>query len=628
MSSTNLSLKNLLILVSGALLFTVVCGVSVFSYYTFEEFNYQEAIKFRSQQGQSTSLQVDEYLSNIEDKLAMIGLDIDYQDNKLNNEALIIALLAKLNRSAHGIAAYVALDNGLSFDHNGQYYADLNLNVDWYTKPKLTGKFVLTEPKFDEVLKTVVSSLSMPIMVHGKFIGVIGIDIASKTWQEIVTANVADGQVFLTNAHNSVLYAPYEDFLGKDFFSLRPVFRNFVNAHMQYARDDGKEFLATKISDSQYGVNVYTYETMAVILAPSRNMLTTSLLIAALCIAFSLVIIYLIVIKFIYVPIGGEPKDIQAILEHVSEGDLTLDVASEGDDTGIYAATVKMVANLKSVVGNINQQSHAVEQTSGELTALVEETKQSSDSQISQMAMTATAMNQMVSTVEEITRNAQLASTSASDAFEQARNGAQVTQQTAQIIESLGGDINAVSETIDKLRLETVNVGDVLDVIRDIAEQTNLLALNAAIEAARAGEQGRGFAVVADEVRSLASRTQQSIKQINSTIEELQSVAVSAVDSMQQSQSNTKEAIDMASEARESLGSILDSVDKIQDMNSQIATAAEEQNAVALEINQSVIEVNGLAKSTNENAETTNQSTQQLSKVVVELSAITSKFTL
>ncbi|MDN3684619.1 methyl-accepting chemotaxis protein [Vibrio sinaloensis] len=188
-------------------------------------------------------------------------------------------------------------------------------------------------------------------------------------------------------------------------------------------------------------------------------------------------------------------KEIQSIIERIANGDLTVNAVAKGGDTGIYAATVTMVEKkLKSVVGGINKQAMEVEHTSSELVSLVEETRQSSDQQILQMEMTATAMNEMVSTVEEISRNAQQASTSAHDAYGQAQNGADITNKTSLVMDALGQDINSVSKkTIDELRVETVNVGDVLGVIRDVADQTNLLALNAAIEAARAGEQGRGF---------------------------------------------------------------------------------------------------------------------------------------
>lgn len=628
MSSSNLSLKKLLLIVTGFLLFTVVCGVSIFNYVTFENLNQNEAAKFREQQGKSTSTYLDKYIADIELSLNMIASTVKYENNKVINPSLVTHMLYRLNQSAHGLAAYVAFEDGYIIDQSGKEHNNINLNNGWYSNPKSNRRFSITEPKYDETLKTVVSSFGLPLIKNQQLVGVIGIDITSEAWAELVAENVADGQVFLTDSQDKVLYAQNSDFLGKPFFSFRPMYRDFNQGQLQYKLDNGNEYLATKFSNSLYGINVYTYEDMNVILAPSNKMLTTSFIIAALCIVLSLIVIYLIIVNFIYVPIGGEPSEIQKILEHVAEGDLTIEASSQGDTTGVYAASIKMVENLKKVVGGINAQSRQVAQTSNQLTSLVAETKQSSDSQITQMEMTATATSEMVSTVEEISRNAQQASTSATDAFNQAQSGADVTRQTSQIIECLGNDINAVSQTIDKLRLETVNVGNVLGVIRDIADQTNLLALNAAIEAARAGEQGRGFAVVADEVRSLASRTQDSIEEINKTIEGLQSVAVAAVDSMQQSQVKTQDAIGMAAEARESLGSILQSVEKIQDMNSHIATAAEEQNAVTQEINQSVLEVNDLAKSTNDNAENTNQSTKQLLQVVEDLAAITAQFTV
>lgn len=628
MSLNNLSLKSLLIIAGGTLLFTVVTIVAVLNFYTFKDFNQHETVKFRQQQGKSISLNIDQYLADVEDKLNMINAAINYTNGKISNESVVVELLSKLNSSAGGAAAYIVFEDGTSIEQDGSHLTDIDINKEWYQETKSKRSFYITKPNYDSIVKQVVLSLTFPLMKAGEFIGVIGLDINSNIWNSIVSSNASDGNVFITDKDSNVLYAPYEEFLGKNLFEVRPVYRNFKNDVLQYQVDGGEEFIATKFSQSKYGITIYGYENMDIIIAPSKQMLNRSLIIVSVLVVLSLFIINFIVFRLVYIPVGGEPKDIQNILEQVADGNISVDLSNNGIDSGVFAATVKMADNLKRLVSNISQQSQSVEHTSEQLSALVDETKQSSDAQIAQLEMTATAMNQMVSTVEEISRNAQQASSSATDAFDQAQNGAAVTQESARIIGLLGNDINAVSQTIDQLRLETVNVGDVLGVIRGIADQTNLLALNAAIEAARAGEQGRGFAVVADEVRSLASRTQESIEQINRTIEGLQTAAHSAVESMQQSETNTQQAIGMATDARESLTAILDSVGKIQDMNSQIATAAEEQNAVAQEINQSVIEVNSLARTTNANAETTNQSTQQLSAVVERLTQITDKFTL
>ncbi|MFB9217129.1 methyl-accepting chemotaxis protein [Vibrio sinaloensis] len=625
---SKLSLKQLLTLIIGAVLFLTVCSLSLMNFKIFQDFNYEEAILFRAQQGKSVSLQVDNYIVSVEQQLNMINDSVQYEQGRVLNEQSIFNMLAKLNKSAQGTATYIVFEDGTSLEHTGEKFSDIGLTKQWYAGPKSGLPFVLTEPSVDQVTGKLLSSLVVPLKVNGQFIGVVGVDISSDVWQKIVRENVPDGQLFLTDKENKILFSPDAKVLGKNIFDHRPMYKNFSGDHLQYKVSDGREFVATKMGPTQYGLNVFTYEKLDVILAPSESMLRTSLIAAAIFIVIGLGIVYSIIIKMIYVPIGGEPKEIQSIIERIANGDLTVNAVAKGGDTGIYAATVTMVEKLKSVVGGINKQAMEVEHTSSELVSLVEETRQSSDQQILQMEMTATAMNEMVSTVEEISRNAQQASTSAHDAYGQAQNGADITNKTSLVMDALGQDINSVSKTIDELRVETVNVGDVLGVIRDVADQTNLLALNAAIEAARAGEQGRGFAVVADEVRSLASRTQSSIEEINATIAKLQKVASSAVESMEQSQSNTQEAISMATEARESLNSILGAVREIQDMNTQIATAAEEQNSVAQEINQSVIEVNGLAKATNENAESTEVSTQKLSGVVESLSEITSKFKL
>jgi methyl-accepting chemotaxis protein len=216
----------------------------------------------------------------------------------------------------------------------------------------------------------------------------------------------------------------------------------------------------------------------------------------------------------------------------------------------------------------------------------------------------ATAMNEMTMTVQEVARNADQAASSAIEASSHAEKGGNVIRQTVASVGLLTGEIDRSSEAIHKLKIDSENISSVLDVIKSIADQTNLLALNAAIEAARAGEQGRGFAVVADEVRSLAQRTQQSTSEIELMIDKIQSGTNNVVDSMNKSREQTLQVVNKIDETGHVLTLITSSIVSINDMNCQIATAAEQQATVAEEINRNVVNVQEL---TTQSAASTSQ---------------------
>ncbi|MDH5601262.1 MAG: methyl-accepting chemotaxis protein [Gammaproteobacteria bacterium] len=310
------------------------------------------------------------------------------------------------------------------------------------------------------------------------------------------------------------------------------------------------------------------------------------------------------------------------------DGDLTKRLNEKGKDEiallgkafNLFAERVRQM--VVQVSGSTSQLAAAAE----EMSVITNETNQGVQQQQAETEMVATAMNEMTATVQEVARHATEASEAAKSADNEANDGKSVVQQTVASINSLASEIENATSVINKLETDSDAIGSILDVIRGIAEQTNLLALNAAIEAARAGEQGRGFAVVADEVRTLASRTQQSTQEIQNMIESLQSGSRSAVKVMELSQEQSKQSVDKALDAQKSLEAITDAVTTISNMNIQIANAAKEQSNVSEEINKNVVNISQVVERTAEGAQQTQTSSHELSNLANELQLLVEQF--
>lgn len=312
------------------------------------------------------------------------------------------------------------------------------------------------------------------------------------------------------------------------------------------------------------------------------------------------------------------------------DSDLTVKFTTfNHDELGqISTSLTQVIEHLRGILHSIAEAANTINSSANELSSFTQATNKRMQQQQAETEQTATAMNEMTATVAEVAQSASAAADSAKDADTYAANGNNIVMQSISSMSQLSDQIQKTAQVIGFLSNESQNIGRVLDVIKSIAEQTNLLALNAAIEAARAGEQGRGFAVVADEVRTLAQRTQKSTQEIEAMIATLQQGVKEAVNAMEIGINQVDDANDKANQAGQALKEIVSSVDSITELNTHIATAAEEQSSVAESINRSIIAISDIAENSTASAAELSESVVNLTKLANSMRNQVSAFKL
>ncbi len=324
-------------------------------------------------------------------------------------------------------------------------------------------------------------------------------------------------------------------------------------------------------------------------------------------------------------------KDLRPVLkearEIVDNKIIQLAYTGKTDDISQLSMAYKMLkAKLRTVLKRLEQATVELADNARNSAENVKATKQNIEQQQQEVNMVATAITEMSAAVQEVSSSTSNAAQAASEASSMAQQGALTITDAIGIIDSLDSHVATASDSISQLKTDSENIGGVLEVIRGIAEQTNLLALNAAIEAARAGEQGRGFAVVADEVRTLASRSHDATEEIQEMIEKLQQGVASAVSNMEAVSQRAAKGVSQVEEAAEALAEIAGSVAVINDMNTQISTATEEQSAVAAEVSQNIEHISQFASETAATAENTAYTSENLTELVQQLRLMVEQF--
>ncbi|MVV47075.1 methyl-accepting chemotaxis protein [Pseudomonas sp. PB120] len=500
----------------------------------------------------------------------------------------------------------------------------------WYKLAEASNTVAMTEPYVEMATNTLVVSMVTAIRKSGQTVGVIGGDVSFDALVGII--NKLDlggkGYAFMVSSDGKVLVHPDKTMQMKSLSDLFPQGTPRINGELTEVQADGQTRIVTFAPIKGLpSVNWYIGLSIDKDKAFSRLSEFRASAVVATVVAVVFIIALLgMLIRLLLQPLQAMSKAMEDIAE--GEGDLTKRlVIHTQDEFGILGnAFNRFVERIHTSIREVSSATEQVNEVALRVVSASNSSMVNSDEQVNRTNSVAAAINQLGAAAQEIAHNAAQASQHASSARHLAEEGQQVVDRSIQAMHRLSDLIVTSSSHIETLNSKTVNIGQILEVITSISQQTNLLALNAAIEAARAGEAGRGFAVVADEVRNLAHRTQESAQQVQSMIEELQIGARESVNTMGESQRHSQDSVSIANQAGERLSSVTQRIGEIDGMNQSVATATEEQTAVVDSINMDINEINTLNQEGMQNLQFTLSACSDLEQQASRLKQLVGSF--
>lgn len=496
----------------------------------------------------------------------------------------------------------------------------------WYINAKKENALIITEPYADSATGEILISIATPINQGNNFVGSIFFDLSLSGLSNLVNSvKLFDaGYLFIVSEKNVVIAHPKAEYNGKKMNVFLPNSTINTNVTEKVELDEIEfELSFVKVPNQNWYIGVLLNEKVAY--QSVYSMRNNAIFYGLVALIISIVTLLLLTKKLL-LPLDDLNDAIKDVAS--GNGDLTKRLSTKTDKE--FAA---LASGFNTFTGNLQEQVKQLKSSGADIlqgTEITEKGASESDAamltQMKEIELLATAMHEMATTASDVAANAQNAASAAQDAEDSTQTGSDIVNKTTLAINSLSDKIEQAVKDVVILEEAAHSIETILQVINDIADQTNLLALNAAIEAARAGEQGRGFAVVADEVRTLASRTQESTTEIRVMIDKLQQGATTVSQAMKSSQNAASGTVEQAGQTGEALQNIYEAIKRINDMSIQIASAAEQQSAVAEEINANTVRIKDLSISVSEHTHRTNDAIQMQTVSVREQADILDKF--
>nr|WP_210013907.1 methyl-accepting chemotaxis protein [Pseudomonas palmensis] len=522
-------------------------------------------------------------------------------------------------------------DGSMQSVPTGNRAADYDPRVrGWYKGASEAGRSIVTEPYVSASSGKLVITIATPVQQAGRLIGVSGADTDLDTITSIINSLNFDGHglAFIVNAEGKILIHPDSSLTLKRLADAYPQGTPQPGSGLKEVEQDGRrQFISfTRVngvpSADWYVAMVVDQDYAFAMLGEFR----TSAIVATAIAVLIIIALLGVLIRVLMEPLHVMGRAMHDIAE--GEGDLTrrLRIHAHDEFGALGSSFNRFVERIHNSISEVSSATGRVNEVALRVVSASNASIHNADQQSGRTSSVAAAINQLGAAAHEIAHNAALASQHSSEARNLAEDGQQVVDQTIAVMNQLSSKISDASTHIETLNANTVNIGQILEVISGISQQTNLLALNAAIEAARAGEAGRGFAVVADEVRNLAHRTQDSAQQVQKIIEQLQAGAQVAVGTMTESQRQSEHSVGIANQAGERLGSVTVRIGEIDGMNQSVATATEEQTAVVESINVDITEINTLNQEGVENLQATLRACNDLQSQVDRLKQLVGSF--